>query len=111
MLSLLLTFFSSAISPAYADVPYEIHRQPITIDAGNKKLNLARCDDADDWYLDGYATARSFPNHKEKLYNARVQYCKKFMTVEQQYIDQWNEGFNVYGKVEQLPSSDMPVEE
>ena len=33
------------------------------------------------------------------------------MTVEQQYIDQWNEGFNVYGKVEQLPSSDMPVEE
>lgn len=103
MLSLLLTFFSSAISPAYADVPYEIERQPITVDAGYQKLNLARCDDASDWYLDGYATARSFPNHKEKLYNARVQYCEKFVTVEQHYIDQWNEGFDIYGKVKLLP--------
>ena len=75
MLSLLLTFFSPAISPAYADVPYEIGRQPITVDAGHKKLNLARCDDADDWYLDGYATARSFPNHKEKLYNVVKNLC------------------------------------
>ena len=50
MLSLLLTFFSSAISPAYADVPYEIERQPIAVDADYQKLNLVRCDDASDWY-------------------------------------------------------------
>lgn len=111
MLSLLLTVFSSAILPTYADGPYEPTLPPITIDSVHTKLNLTRCNDLNDWFLDGYTTARSFPNHKEKFYNALVRYCEKFMTVDQQYIDQWNEGFNVYGKVKPLPSSNTPVKE
>lgn len=101
MLSLFLTFFSSAISPTYADVPSETAFQPITIniDSTHKQLKFTRCNDLDDWYLDGYTTARSFPNHKETFYNGLVQHCEKFMVIDQKYIDQWNDGFNAYGKV------------
>lgn len=66
-------------------------RQPFNINGYDKRLNIASCNDRDDWYLDGFGVGQKHSTYKQKILNQRINYCGE---VSRNFVSTWEDGFN-----------------
>ncbi len=87
------TIFLTALLLAGCTVSNETpsnSRKPFNINGYEKRLNIAACNDIDDWYLDGFGVGQKHAAYKQKILAQRIAYCGK---VEKAAIQAWEDGF------------------
>ncbi|OOF58156.1 hypothetical protein [Rodentibacter myodis] len=65
-------------------------RKPFNINGYEKRLNIAACNDIDDWYLDGFGVGERYPSYKQKILDQRIAYCGD---VSKTALQAWEDGF------------------
>lgn len=58
-----------------------------------KRINTTACNDADDWYLDGYRVGKSFPSQRKIMYQQRANYCKN--NIPARFKTNWESGYQM----------------
>ncbi|OOF67735.1 hypothetical protein [Rodentibacter caecimuris] len=66
-------------------------RKPFNINGYEKRLNIATCNDMDDWYLDGFGVGHKYAAYKQKILEQRITYCGD---VSKNFVMAWEDGFN-----------------
>ncbi|BFU60011.1 MULTISPECIES: hypothetical protein [Rodentibacter] len=65
-------------------------RKPFNINGYEKRLNIAACNDIDDWYLDGFGVGQKHAAYKQKILAQRIAYCGE---TNKAAIQAWEDGF------------------
>lgn len=88
---------SAAYDPSYTGygTPSEEIEQNITPKVEQpKRIETQECDDADDWYLDGYRVATSYSAQKSAMYQRRLALCGYTEnSLPNQFSAEWERGY------------------
>lgn len=68
-----------------------------------KRINTTECNDADDWYLDGFRVGKSSHSQKTEMLQQRMQFCQ-LSKLPQSYKQNWERGFAVGEKGNHRPA-------
>ncbi|OOF83135.1 hypothetical protein BKG93_10610 [Rodentibacter ratti] len=89
MLSVLCGFFTlNALAESS-----QAGRSPFYVNASTKRLNTADCNDADDWYLDGFRVGKTFSAYQQSLLQQRINYCQQYGGVSNGLKSAWMQGY------------------
>lgn len=95
-LCLALSAKSEGVRIIYNDAP-ALGRTPFYVNDHSRRLNTAECQDADDWYLDGYRVAKTHGAYGQNLLNQRLHYCQSQGFATASLKNQWLQGFRKAG--------------
>lgn len=71
----------------------QAERSPFYVNASTKRLNTTDCNDADDWYLDGFRVGKTFSAYQQSLLQQRINYCQQYGGVSDGLKSAWMQGY------------------
>lgn len=72
---------------------------PVVTNLHHKRINTTECNDADDWYLDGYRVGKSFALQKTEMFQQRVNYCRYTANkLPNAFKRNWEKGYAIGNK-------------